>query len=1176
MWKNRCETIWTVVGLLTAVLLIVGCGEAGSELDGDGDCSELACGSHGHCVEGAGGAACVCDEGYEGTLCDRCAEGFHWEGDYCMPGGACDDDPCIHGLCVDNSGRAECVCDEGYDGDWCETCAPGYVPDGLLCVPASACDPNPCIHGVCRIGDDGPECLCDTGYAGEFCDECAPSYVEDDGECVPDTENACLPNPCTESHRSRCITDGEGYRCDCDDGYYDDNGVCVEGAGPCLPNPCEEPNRGVCEPAGEDSFVCRCDVGYHEENGECVESSACEPNPCNIVNRTICVEAQDGHECLCDPNYHLEVDLCVADDACHPNPCEDPNRTWCVETPGTYDCQCDPGYHDDAGSCAEDTVCNPVTTCTGRGACTGNGLECACGEGYAGDHCEICDDGYYESNNHICMLRTPCQPNPCNIVHTTDCRVVGDDGYECGCDDGYQDVDDNDTCLPDCSTAALDCGAFGGCEIVAGMASCVCEQGFGGTACDIRGCTTEIVYRDTSGTIQNLYIRGEFNGWGEQDKMTKDGDTFHIVLDLSPGDYAYKFWDKDHDTWFRDEQNPYTMWVGDSRNSRLRVFDCDEPMLVLSDEPVVGADSISFDVQFIRGNGRDALDSSSVTVTRSGASYSATYDEATRRFSVRDTSLDPGKYGYLFKAADTAGHPARPLFAPLWVENTDFDWRDGIIYFTMTDRFKNGDAGNDQTAGVEWAAEWQGGDFAGIIDKLEDGYFESLGVNVLWISSISENTPGTGAGMSDGHMYSGYHSYWPISSGWTDDNPLAGVEPVDPHFGDLDEFRELVEAAHARGIRVLVDFVANHVHASHPFYVDHQNDGWFHMPPRMCGDSTGGQSNWDVIPIECWFTDYLPDLEYKSLDVTKAMTDHAVWLVQETNIDGFRMDAVKHMIHDIGWTLRARIDEEVDTTGDTRFYMVGETFTGEGQEDLILAYIGEDELDGQFDFPLYWNVMAAFLHESRDLSALSGMLASNEAYYPDSAILSNFMGNHDVARAISQADGNIGDAWSNPPDLPNSDQPFDRMKLAWSFLFTIPGLPLIYYGDEIGMPGSGDPDNRRMMMFEPSLSARPQDMLDHVRLLGQIRRDHPVLARGLRSTLYVTSTFWAYGLQYGSQKAVVVLNRSNGTQSQSVNLSSLGITSGTLTDQLNGGTVSVSGGSATISVEPYDARILVP
>jgi hypothetical protein len=88
-------------------------------------------------------------------------------------------------------------------------------------------------------------------------------------------------------------------------------------------------------------------------------------------------------------------------------------------------------------------------------------------------------------------------------------------------------------------------------------------------------------------------------------------------------------------------------------------------------------------------------------------------------------------------------------------------------------------------AGVDAKANWQGGDFAGLTKKIEEGYFDRLGVTALWISSVSQNTPGSGLG-SDGHTYAGYHSYWLISPGWTSKTPLAGVEPADPHFGSLD------------------------------------------------------------------------------------------------------------------------------------------------------------------------------------------------------------------------------------------------------------------------------------------------------------------------------------------------------------------------------------------------------
>ena len=111
----------------------------------------------------------------------------------------------------------------------------------------------------------------------------------------------------------------------------------------------------------------------------------------------------------------------------------------------------------------------------------------------------------------------------------------------------------------------------------------------------------------------------------------------------------------------------------------------------------------------------------------------------------------------------------------------------------------------------------------------------------------------------------------------------------------MNDFKAMVAAAHVKGIRIIVDFVANHVHTDAPLYQSHKNDQdpWFHWDNGNIGQ--GYVCGWEK-PIECWFAEYLPDFDYRNSDVMDRVMDHAIWLIQETNIDGFRLDAVKHMI----------------------------------------------------------------------------------------------------------------------------------------------------------------------------------------------------------------------------------------------------------------------------------------
>ena len=477
--------------------------------------------------------------------------------------------------------------------------------------------------------------------------------------------------------------------------------------------------------------------------------------------------------------------------------------------------------------------------------------------------------------------------------------------------------------------------------------------------------------------------------------------------------------------------------------------------------------------------------------------------------SFTDEVPENGKYTYFVKAG------GQDVYVPVWVEKEQFDWHNAILYFAFTDRFVNGDSSNDRkpngrTDGL-WdnslAADWMGGDFKGMQQKVEAGYFDALGVNTIWISSVSMNTQGVSEDSKnndDGqkHNYTAYHSYWPIASFMTADNQgeFDGISAIEPHFGSMDDLKNLVNACHKRGIRVLVDFAANHVHKDSPMFKKHEHDGWFNgglNDRKLCDDGYWDDAYWTE---RCWFSQDLPDINYDNEYVRNLMVQHAIWLIKETNIDGFRVDAVKHMNIQFIRDLRYAVDQLFKNTG-IMFYMVGETFTGD--MNLLNKYIGDDLLHAQFDFPLYYKIGNVLTGNGLYDAIHNGQSGYKANFKSD--LMGTFMGNHDVARAISVAAGQNSSKWGNNP-TPGDWYAYDRVMAAWMILLTQPGVPLIYYGDEAGMPGSNDPDNRRMMIFD-NLNEQQSALLGFVQSLGKIRRTHKALSLGEREIL---------GVQHGS------------------------------------------------------------
>lgn len=493
-------------------------------------------------------------------------------------------------------------------------------------------------------------------------------------------------------------------------------------------------------------------------------------------------------------------------------------------------------------------------------------------------------------------------------------------------------------------------------------------------------------------------------------------------------------------------------------------------------------------------------------------------------------------------------------------------WRDAVLYFVFVDRFVDGDPSNNGTpiGGVPSLANYHGGDWQGVINKIKEGYFGKLGVNALWLTVPVDNTEMSGVG-TDGKNYSAYHGYWP-----------KDFYKAEEHFGTMAKLKEVVDEAHKVNIKVLIDYAANHAHSSASVYS--QNMGWFWPNSNgnggncVCGDGC----SWEGATQEkCWFTPYLPDFNYEVPEARKYSIDNMIWWWQQTGIDGFRLDALKHM--HISWLtdLRARVKTDIDAVTGAHFYMVGETYTGD--KGLIKYYVDPlTKLDGQFDFPLRAEVCSKILLRQGTMQELESFLNGNDSYYGN-GIMSTFIGNHDLPRVIHLAqnnplwtnawDGGKDPNWPNTPGpgVPGEQSAFERMANAFTLLMTTRGVPLIYYGDEIGLPGAGDPDNRRDMQWS-GYSAGQTLLKTHMEKLGQIRKDHVALRRGNRSSVWATANSMAYKMTHPMETVYVAINRGDAQDSVS------GLPNGTLTDLLTGKTVT----GPTVNLSARTSMILVP
>lgn len=689
---------------------------------------------------------------------------------------------------------------------------------------------------------------------------------------------------------------------------------------------------------------------------------------------------------------------------------------------------------------------------------------------------------------------------------------------------------------------------------------------------EVRSCVSVVEFDQAQGA-GSVTLSGEFNGWDlTATPMTRDGGVWRAELELPAGDYAYKFV---VDGAYEDNLPPEvpTKWSGDVENRNLRVHDCMRPDWRVESHEVSPDGMIRATLKFVSSAGEAQVDPASVKVTIADMEITPTIDAETGTITVEYAASAYGKYSIRAWASDVDGNETEtsPLWLPLWHEEEPFEWQDATMYLIFTDRFLDSDSTMPvpPIEGVAPIAGYMGGDFKGIIDKIEEGYFDELGVNLLWLSPIYENTEEAWVGSDGFNMFTGFHGYWPIEPLLAESRYGDGTNSAD------DRLAELIDKAHERGIRVLFDVVHNHVHEDHLYC--RENPSWCEIT-CTCGAQGCDWEGPNGKPLTCQFAPYLPDLSYRNHDILNRQIDDTVRLGEMFDIDGFRVDAAKHMDHIIMRTLRRRLGE-IEEQGATPFYTVGETYTGGDGYGLIMNYVADYELHGQFDFPLLYPIRGTFGHDGsfRDLEA--AVVRSEMAYGDAYMWMSPFLGNHDIPRFVTDSLGNDWNQWDSTIDVMAQGAPgeispeqwniINRMSMGFAFLLSQPGIPLIYYGDEVGLAGSGDPDNRRMMDWD--WNAGQRELIGRVRALGQARQQLEPLRRGDRRELWVDDTLYVYARSTGPGETVIVAMNKGATRSEVVQVpAALGINNATLVSFSSDRTIQIGATAMTLELDPWE------
>ncbi len=623
-----------------------------------------------------------------------------------------------------------------------------------------------------------------------------------------------------------------------------------------------------------------------------------------------------------------------------------------------------------------------------------------------------------------------------------------------------------------------------------------------------------------------LYLFGSFNGWNRKDiSMTdNDGDgTFEAVATLEPGIYAYKFFGDGEE--IVDPINPNKTPNGFGSFNSLRTIEEDESEKVFlhvrdldNQEGVLNLeiegnqfikDLSNKNIIALLGNRK--LSNEIISLNNSNIAITLPPSIGNEKKLIRIAVTKDGRTTNFQHVLLDNGKPIDG--------NSKFSWHDGIIYSLMIDRFSDGDQSLNNPVQHELLADkanYMGGDLQGVINKLNSNYFNNLGVNTIWISPVYDNPNEAFQEYPEPHRwYSGYHGYWPISS-----------TRVEEKFGNMEKLKELINVAHKHDIKILLDFVSNHVHKDHPYYQN--NKDWFGQL-----DLPDGRKNirfWDEFRLTTWFEPYLPSFDFLgSQTVLDTITANAVWWLKETGADGFRHDAVKHVPNEFWRKLTKELKREIEIPRNRPLYQVGETF---GSYDLISSYVNNGQLSAQFNFSLYDVALPTFINKDASFSGLDKEMQKTFSVYGPMHLMSNVMDSHDKNRFMSFADGDLDvsqwsaaeEGWNNPPKVDNPEN-YKKLILYMAFMNTIPGLPVIYYGSEFGMTGASDPDNRRMMRFDDSLSKYEQETMETVSNIIKLRNSHTALRYGDYYKLIADDNTYAYVRSDLNERILIVLNK---------------------------------------------------
>lgn len=453
-----------------------------------------------------------------------------------------------------------------------------------------------------------------------------------------------------------------------------------------------------------------------------------------------------------------------------------------------------------------------------------------------------------------------------------------------------------------------------------------------------------------------------------------------------------------------------------------------------------------------------------------------------------------------------------------------FDASD-VLYLIMPDRFANGNPQNDIIPGMlenktnrDGQYARHGGDLKGIENHLD--YLEDLGVTAIWLNPTQENDMPEGS----------YHGY-----------AITDYYQVDRRYGTNEDFLRLVEKAHSKGLKVVMDMIFNHCGSENFIFNDMPSKDWFNFKAEFVPTSYKTASVQDVhaseyeykIATDGWFTQTMPDLNQRNRHVAQFLIQSSIWWIEFAGINGIRQDTHPYADFDFMARWCKAVNDEYP-----HFNIVGETWLNSNvlvsfwQKDSRLAAPRNSNLPAVMDFPLMDLMNRAFDEETTEWSGGLYRLydyLTQDIVYADPMNLLTFLDNHDTARFSTDDE---------------KAQNLTRFKQAVTFLLTTRGIPQIYYGTEILMTGDksegdgmlrkdfpgGWKDDARNCFTAQGRNALQQEAFEFIRKMLNWRKGNEAVGKGSLKHFSIYNGTYVYERKWGDHSVVVFMNGTDQAQ----------------------------------------------